>query len=68
MANKEVGIYLIDKRKFKEKNNDEIIEEIISNAKKKYNYIETENNIIDGYNIKLYNYISYSQDSWSSFF
>ena len=68
MANKEVGIYLIDKRKFKDENNEEIIEKIISNAKKKYNYIEIENNNINGYNIKLYNYISYSQDSWSSFF
>lgn len=68
MANKEVGIYLIDKRKFKDENNEEIIEKIISNAKKKYNYIEIENNNINGYNIKLYNYISYSQDLWSSFF
>lgn len=68
MANKEVGIYLIDKRKFKDENNEKIIEKIISSANKKYNYIEIENNNINGYNIKLYNYISYSQDSWSSFF
>lgn len=68
MANKEVGIYLIDKRKFKEKNNEDIIVKIISSAKKKYNYVEIENNIIDGYNIKLYNYISFSKDLWSSFF
>ena len=68
MSNKEVGIYLIDKKKFKEENNDEIIEKIISNAKKKYNFIEMENNNINGYKIKLYNYISYSKDSWSSFF
>ena len=68
MANKEVGIYLIDKRKFQEKSNENIIEKIISSAKKKYNYIEIENNNINGYEIKLYNYISYSQDSWSSFF
>ena len=68
MVNKEVGIYLIDKRKFKQKNAEEIIEKIISNAKKKYNYIETENNNINGYNIKLYNYISISKDSWSLFF
>lgn len=68
MANKEVGIYLIDKRKFKDKSNDIIINEIIKNTKKKYNMLEIENNQIDNYNIKLYNYISYSQDLWSTFF
>ena len=68
MVNKEVGIYLINKRKFKEKNNDEIIEKIINGTGKKYNNIEIEDNIIDTYNIRLYNYISYSQDLWSSFF
>lgn len=68
MTNKEVGIYLIDKRKFKNKSNDNIISEIIGNTKRKYNMLEIENNKIDNYNIKLYNYISYSQDLWSTFF
>lgn len=68
MTNKEVGIYLIDKRKFKNKSNDNIISEIIENTKRKYNMLEIENNKIDNYNIKLYNYISYSQDLWSTFF
>lgn len=68
MVNKEVGIYLIDKRKFKEKDSEEIIFKIINEAKKKYSSIEIENNNIEGYNIKLYNYISYSKDMWSSFF
>ena len=68
MANKEVGIYLINKRKFEEKTNEEIILEIIEKAKKKYNPIEIENDEIDGYKIKLYNYISYSPDLWSVFF
>lgn len=68
MTNKEVGIYLIDKRKFKNKSNDNIISEIIGNTKRKYNMLEIENNKIDNYNIKLYNYISYSQDLWSIFF
>lgn len=68
MKNKEVGIYLIDKRKFKNKSNDNIISEIIGNTKRKYNMLEIENNKIDNYNIKLYNYISYSQDLWSTFF
>lgn len=68
MANKEVGIYLINKRKFEEKTNEEIIIEIIEKAKKKYNPIEIENDEIDGYKIKLYNYISYSPDLWSTFF
>lgn len=68
MANKEVGIYLIDKRKFKNEENVEIIEKIINNANKKYNYIEIENNNVNGYNIMLYNYVSYSQDLWSLFF
>lgn len=68
MTNKEVGIYLIDKKKFKEKNCEKVIEKIISDSNKKYNYIEIENNNINGYKIKLYNYVSYSQDLWSSFF
>jgi len=68
MANKEVGIYLIDKKKFKNKSNNNIINEIIKNAKKKYNMIEIENNEIDDYNIQLYNYVSHSQDLWMTFF
>ena len=68
MANKEVGIYLIDKNKFKKEKNIEILNEITQNISKLYNPIEIEKGKIEGYNIKLYNKISYSEDLWSSFF
>ena len=68
MSNKEVGIYLIDKRKFKEyNNNDEIITKLKENLGEVYSEIELENDCINGYKIKLYNKISYSKDTWDIF-
>lgn len=68
MVNKEVGIYLINKNKFKEcKNNDEIIIKLKEEIGEAYNEVELENNCIEGYKIKLYNKISYSKDSWNNF-
>ena len=68
MGNKEVGIYLIDKRKFKEyNNNDEIITKLKENLGEVYSEIELENDCINGYKIKLYNKISYSKDTWDIF-
>ncbi len=68
MENKEVGIYLINKRKFKEYNtNDEIITKLKENIGEKYRKVELERNEINGYKIKLYNRISYSKDTWCNF-
>lgn len=68
MGNKEVGIYLINKKKFKEcKNNDEIIIKLKEKIGEDYNEVELENNCIDSYKIKLYNKISYSKDTWNNF-
>ena len=68
MVNKEVGIYLINKKKFKEcKNNDEIIIKLKEEIGEAYDEVELENNCIDGYKIKLYNKISYSKDTWNNF-
>ena len=52
MENKEVGIYLINKRKFKEYNtNDEIITKLKENIGEKYRKVELERNEINGYKI-----------------
>jgi uncharacterized protein (TIGR04141 family) len=68
MGNKEVGIYLINKRKFKElKNNEDIVAKLKEEMGEDYKEIALENEIIDGYNIKLYNRISYSKDTWNTF-
>lgn len=68
MENKEVGIYLINKKKFKEYGtNDEIITKLKENIGERYKKIELEQNEINGYKIKLYNRISYSKDTWNNF-
>ena len=68
MSNKEVGIYLINKKKFKGcKSNDEIVRKLKENLGEKYKEIELEEKEINGYKIKLYNHISYAKDTWSSF-
>lgn len=68
MGNKEVGIYLINKRKFKEYDtNEEVIAKLKENIGEKYKEIELEQNEINGYKIKLYNRISYAEDTWSNF-
>lgn len=68
MGNKEVGIYLINKRKFKDcKSNEEIIVKLKEEIGEEYNEVELENNCIDGYTIKLYNRISFSKDTWNNF-
>lgn len=68
MANKEVGIYLINKKKFKEcRSNDEIIIKLKEAIGENYNEVEIENNCINGYKIKLYNRISSSKDTWNIF-
>jgi len=68
LGTKEVGIYLINKKKFIEcKTNDEIIEKLVENIGEEYKGINIEDNCINGYNIKLYNKISYSNDTWSNF-
>ena len=68
MSNKEVGIYLINKRKFKEyKNNDEIIVKLREEIGENYKEVPMKNDSIDGYKIKLYNRISYSKDTWNNF-
>ena len=68
MENKEVGIYLINKKKFKEYGtNDEIITKLKENIGEGYKKIELEQNEINGYKIKLYNRISYSKDTWNNF-
>jgi len=70
MGNKEAGIYLIDKSKLDSKTNEKIVNEImnIAKIKKGYNNMEIEKSTINGYNIKLYNCISPSVDTWDSFF
>lgn len=68
MENKEVGIYLINKKRFKEYGtNDEIITKLKENIGERYKKIELEQNEINGYKIKLYNRISYSKDTWNNF-
>ena len=68
MANKEVGIYLIDKRKFMEcRTNEEVIVKLEDEIGTQYKQIELEENCIDGYKIKLYNRISHIEDTWNSF-
>lgn len=68
MVKKEVGIYLINKRKFKElKTNDEIINKLRENIGQKYEEIALKKDKIEGYKIKLYNRISFSVDTWSNF-
>lgn len=68
MSNKEVGIYLINKRKFKEcKNNDEIVTKLKEEIGDSYKEISLKNDSIKGYKIKLYNRISFSEDTWSDF-
>lgn len=69
MANKEVGIYLINKDMFdKEKTNDEVVEELVNIVKlKDYKSVKIEKEIVDGYKIRLYNRISYSEDTWKYF-
>lgn len=69
MSNKEVGIYLINKSKYKEyKSNDDIIKVLENIIKtKEYNKVEIEKDKIDDYKIILYNHISYSKDTWSNF-
>lgn len=68
MGKKEVGIYLINKRKFKElKTNDEIINKLRENLGTKYDELVLKKDKIGNYKIKLYNRISYSADTWSDF-
>lgn len=66
--NKEVGIYLINKRKFKNlKNNDEIVQELRNIIGVQYKEIKLIEDQIENYKIKLFNRISYSSDTWANF-
>ena len=68
MVKKEVGIYLINKKKFEEGlSNKEILNGIRDGIGEKYMSIPIKQDNIDGYNIELYNKISCSIDNWSSF-
>lgn len=68
MGNKEVGIYIINKRKFRDcKNNEEIMVKLKEKIGEGYNEVKLENNCIEGYTIKLYNRISFSKDTWNNF-
>ena len=68
MANKEVGIYLLNKKKFENNNNDLIVQELVQKLTKDiYKEIEIEENYINDYRIVLLNKTSYSQDTWKDF-
>lgn len=68
MANKEVGIYLLNKKKFENNNNDLIVQELVEKLTKDiYKEIEIEENYINDYRIVLLNKTSYSQDTWKDF-
>lgn len=68
MGKKEVGVYLVNKKKFDEAlSNQEIAEKIKDEIGTEYQEIKIREDVIDGYRIELYNRISTSQDTWSSF-
>ncbi|MBQ6860603.1 MAG: TIGR04141 family sporadically distributed protein [Clostridia bacterium] len=68
MATKEVGIYLINKGKFEDNlTNEEIVSQIKTGLGKQYQEISVLHSEINGYNIKLYNKITDSKDTWGEF-
>ena len=68
MANKEVGIYLLNKKKFENNSNDLIVQELVEKLTREiYKEVEIEEDCIDNYKIILLNKTSYSQDTWKDF-
>lgn len=68
MSTKEVGIYLINKGKFDSNlSNEEIIKELKNIFGNKYNSIKIGEDCINNYNVKLYNKVTTSKDTWSEF-